>query len=192
MKKSSGMKNVILVLIMAGLVIGYYFYLSNRDGQNKEETVSLTEVQEVLLRDMEKSYPPSPKEVVKYYAQISKCFYDGDYSEEELKQLAERARSMYDEELKATQTEDEYWEDLRKDIDEFKEKSMTISSYSPSASTDVEYTKSDTGELATLYCIYSIRQGTSMNKANHKYVLRKDEDGHWKILGWELDDEDIQ
>ena len=75
--KKGGVKGIILGLIMAGLIVGYYFYLSNRDVEKKPSEAKVTAVQNVLLRDMERSYPPSPKEVVKYYAEISKCFYDG-------------------------------------------------------------------------------------------------------------------
>lgn len=186
--KKGGVKGIILGLIMAGLIVGYYFYLSNRDVEKKPSEAKVTAVQNVLLRDMERSYPPSPKEVVKYYAEISKCFYDGAYSEEEFEALASRARELYDDELKATQTEEEYMDSLRLDIQEFENNKMVISSYSTSVSTDVEYNSA--GDQASLCCIYNIRQGTQIVASNHTYILRKDEDGHWKILGWELDNAD--
>lgn len=33
--KKGGVKGIILGLIMAGLIVGYYFYLSNRDVEKK-------------------------------------------------------------------------------------------------------------------------------------------------------------
>lgn len=187
MKKNNGLKNLILILIMVGLAVGYYFYLANRDVEEEPAETKVTKTQEVLLRDMEKNYPPSPKEVIKYYAEISKCFYDGDYSEEEFLKLADRARDMYDDELKATQTEEEYLKDLRDDIKEFKDNDTVISSFKTSVSTDVQYSTSEKGEMAVLYCMFNLRQGTKMQTSNHKFVLRKDAEEHWKILGWELD-----
>lgn len=187
MKKNNGLKNLILILIMVGLAVGYYFYLANRDVEEEPAETKVTKTQEVLLRDMEKNYPPSPKEVIKYYAEISKCFYDGDYSEEEFLKLADRARDMYDDELKATQTEEEYLKDLRDDIKEFKDNDTVISSFKTSVSTDVQYSTSEKGEMAVLYCMFNLRQGTKMQISNHKFVLRKDAEEHWKILGWELD-----
>ena len=187
MKKNNGLKNLILILIMVGLAVGYYFYLANRDVEEEPAETKVTKAQEVLLRDMEKNYPPSPKEVIKYYAEISKCFYDGDYSEEEFLKLADRARDMYDDELKATQTEEEYLKDLRDDIKEFKDNDTVISSFKTSVSTDVQYSTSEKGEMAVLYCMFNLRQGTKMQTSNHKFVLRKDAEEHWKILGWELD-----
>ena len=187
MKKNNGLKNLILILIMVGLAVGYYFYLANRDVEEEPAETKVTKTQEVLLRDMEKNYPPSPKEVIKYYAEISKCFYDGDYSEEEFLKLADRARDMYDDERKATQTEEEYLKDLRADIKEFKDNDTVISSFKTSVSTDVQYSTSEKGEMAVLYCMFNLRQGTKMQTSNHKFVLRKDAEEHWKILGWELD-----
>lgn len=186
--KKNGLKGLILALIMAGLVVGYYFHLSNRDVKKEPSKTKISAVQDVILRDLEKNYPPSPREVVKYHAEISKCFYDGAYSEEEFELLAKHARDLYDDELKATQTEEEYMRDLKADIESFEESNTVISSYSTSASTDVDY--SADGNLATLYCIYNVRQSRQIVASNHKYTLRRDEDGHWKILGWELDNAD--
>lgn len=186
--KKNGLKGVILALVMAGLIVGYYFHLSNREVKKEPSKAKVSAVQDVLLRDLEKNYPPTPKEVVKYHAEISKCFYDGAYTEEEFDALARRARELYDEELKATQTEAEYAEELKEDIAEFEETDTVISSYSTSASTDVDY--SADGNSASLYCIYNVRQGKQIVSSNHRYMLRKDENGHWKILGWELDNAD--
>lgn len=185
MKKAKGLKGLILVLAMVALVFGYYYYLSNRTPK-KEPVQETTAAQAVLVRDMELDYPPSPKEVVKYYAEITKCFYEGEHTEEEIRQLGERARFLYDDELKATQTEEEYFSDLEYDIEDFKNKDMKISSYSTSASTDVEYKTTEKGELATLYCVFTIRQGKQIVATNQVFVLRKDAEEHWKILGWTL------
>ena len=70
--KLEGKKGFIIVIVLLILVVGYYFYLSNRDVEPKEEDVELTEAQELLLRDLERNYPPTPKEVVKYYFEITK------------------------------------------------------------------------------------------------------------------------
>lgn len=185
MKKGSGLKSFIIILVMILIVAGYYYYLSNKS-KPKTETTTLTEVDNVLLRDMDTNYPPSPKEVVKYYAAITKCFYDGNYSDEQLEQLANRARSLYDDELKATQTEEKYLEDLKFDIDSYQKKELTISSYSTSSSVDVEYKTTEQGELASLYCLFNMREGKTMLNSNQVFLLRKDEEGHWKILGWTL------
>ena len=72
-------KNVIIIVILAALVGGYFLYLSNRKVEQKDTTV--TAVQNVILRNLETDYPPSPKEVVKYYSDISKCLYNETYTD---------------------------------------------------------------------------------------------------------------
>lgn len=64
---------VVMVLIVA--VVGYYCYLVNRSNRRAEER-SLTTVENILLRDLENNYPPTPKEVIRYYNDIIKCFYN--------------------------------------------------------------------------------------------------------------------
>lgn len=189
MGRFKGLKGTVLLIIMVMLVVGYYFYLSNRQTEPKEEDVRISAVQDVLLRDMEKNYPPSPKEVVRYYSLITQCFYNEKLSEEDLEQLAVRAQELYDEDLAANKTYEQYMDDLKEDIAEFDRDEMEISSFATSSSTDVEYFTQDGREWARLYCVYSIRQRTAMFSTNEVFILRKDDAGHWKIYGWDVADE---
>ena len=188
MKRSSGVKIVIIVIILAAIVLGYFYYLGNRSRQQTEEAVVATVVQSVLLRDLEHNYPPTPKEVVKYYSEITECFYNEEYSDEELAQLASKIQYLYDVELVANKTQEQYMQDLRNDIAEMKGKKYTIASYEVSASTDVEYFTQGEYSCARLYCTYYLRQPNSGTRVAslERFVLRQDQDGHWKILGWEL------
>ncbi len=187
MKKSGGIKIVIIGVILAVLVVGYYFYLSNRNEKAQEEVVESTRVQAVLMRDLDKNYPPSPKEVIKYFNEVTQCFYNEKYSEEELNQLAVKIQGVYDAELIANKPQDEYLKDLKQDIEEMKANDRSFSSCQLPASTDVEEFVEDGSECARLYCIYNIRQGTGMLQSQVVFILRRDEDKHWKILGWDID-----
>ena len=189
MNKKGGIKALIIAVVLACMLVGYYFYLSNKTSDVKEEK-AITEVDTVLLRNLNKDYPPSPKEVVKYYASITKCFYDSGYTDEQLSQLAIKSRQLFDDELKSEQTDDEYLRSLKFDIDGYKEKNIVISSFTTSTSVDVDYWNADGKDYAKLYCMYNIRQGAVMNGSNHEFVLRKDDEGHWKILGFHLATDD--
>ena len=174
----------LLALIL--IVIGYYYYLSNRTLQNKKnEEVEISVVQELLLCDLEKNYPPSPKEVVKYYSEITKCLHNEDISDEELNDLAMKMQELYDDELIANKSKDEYITDLKSEITTFKDNEYTISNYATSASTDVDYYSVDDNSFAELYCTYYIRVKTSMQSLEEVFLLRKDENNHWKIYGWQ-------
>lgn len=183
-------KPIILIVIMALLVGGYYFYLSNKVESNKSDEV-VTAVQRVLLRDLDKNYPPTPREVVKYYSEISKCLYNEEYTDEQLEGMADKLLAIYDDELAANNPREEYIEKLKKDIKEFEKNSYTISSYTPSASTDVKEVTGNGREWAELYCIYTIRMGANSSNNLQRFVLRKDvETQHWKIIKFGVPDEE--
>lgn len=189
MKSSKVVKTVIIVVVLAAVILAYYYYLGHRTRrQEVEEAAVATVVQSVLMRDLEHNYPPTPKEVVKYYAEITECFYNETYSDEELVQLANKIQMLYDAELVANKTQEQYLEDLRNDIAEMKGKQLVIASYEVSASTDVEEFTQDRYSCARLYCTFYLRQPGNGSRVPslERFILRKDEDGHWKIFGWEL------
>ena len=188
MKRFSGKKGIVILVFLACLIIGYYAYLPNRTKPEEEvaEVQVLTQVQTVLARNLETNYPPTPREVIKYFSEISECFYNEEYSEEELIQLADKIRLLYDDELVANQTEEEYLKQLKTDIQNFNEKKRTIASYEPSSSVDVETFTDDGYDWARLYCNYKIKEGTVIVNSNTQFLLRKDSEGHYKIYGWKL------
>lgn len=184
---ASGIKTLIIGMILICLIVGYYYYLSNRKHKAAEEAeVKATAVQEALLYNFERNYPPTPKEVVKLYGQFSQCFYNEEYTEEEFVQLALQIQNLYDEELIANKTENQYIEDLRWDVNQLKEQGIVILNYATSASTDVEEFTKNGFKWAKLYCSFTLRQGTNVGFTNEVFLLRKDDEGHWKIYGFKL------
>lgn len=184
-KNANSTRAIVIVVILMVAVVGYYCYLVNRaDAQTQEP--ELTAVQEVLLRDMEKSYPPTPKEVIKYYNEIMKCFYNEDCTQDEIEDLGMRARELYDEELLEHNEWGAYIINLTAEIMRYKEAGKTLSSCSVAASTDVDMFEDDGYSFARISCGYTILQGKQSTSIMQIYLLRKDEDGHWKIYGWDL------
>ena len=178
-------KVVIVIVILFFLVGGYFFYLSNR--MQDEEVVEITAVQEVLLRNLEKNYPPTPKEVVKYYSEITKSLYNESYTEEQFEALADKMLALYDEELAANNPREQYLLTLKSDVDDFAKNGYNIVSYTTSNSTDVDFSTINGRECAKLYCNYSVKKGADYVTSQEVYELRKDkETGHWKILGFQI------
>ena len=179
-------------LILIGLVLGYFFYLSVRKGKDADEETQVGVVQEVLMRNLDKNYPPSPREILKYFGELTQCLYDEEYTEEEFSQLAMKVQELYDEELIANKTQEQYVEDLRWDIAQFKDQNTIVSSYSLPSSTDVEFFTQDGYSWARLYVEFTLRTGTHLNFANEIFLLRRDDNGHWKIYGWTLEADESQ
>lgn len=186
-KKKNGAPAIIVIAILAIALVAVFYFLSNRSEQIAETKAAvMTPVQEVLQRDLATNYPSTPKELLKYYSEITRCFYAEHYSDEELTELAEKSRELFDDELKANQTQEDYIKALKKDIADYKEDNKSISSYSVSSSTDVEYYAYDGYDWAQLYCIYSVRVATTISPVQEKFLLRRDSEDHWKIVGWQL------
>ncbi len=190
MKRSGVVTIVIVAILLVALVAGYAFHLNRKAKANGETNAEATAVQNVLMRDLEKNYPPTPKEVVKYFAEITQCFYNEDYTTEELNQLAEKIQGIYDDELIANKTQEDYLNDLSSEIADMKDENYTITGYVLSASVDVEEFVENGYSCARLYCTFNVKQGTKGTVPSvEEFVLRKDGDGHWKIYGWQLADD---
>lgn len=189
-KKRKIMAGVIIILMAAVFILGFFVILNRQNGATTPEEIVVTETDRVLLRDLERNYPPTPKEVLKYYSDITTCFYSEELKEEQLPELALKARELYDDELRADKTEEEYLEDLKIDIMEFNAQGIVVSGYSISSSTDVEFFSQDGFEFARLYVNYRLRQGTEYTYSDEVFLLRKDAAGHWKIFGWDVVEKD--
>lgn len=191
MGKAKGVKGTLVLLALILMMIGYYFYLANRNTP-VEEDVQLTQTQEVLTRNISLNYPASPKEVVKYFSELTQCFYSGECSEDELKGLANRQLELFDDELEGFQSPEDYSRNLKLDIQKFRDENLVVSSYKVANSTDVIYFNKDNHECAGVLVTYTIRQGTKLQATEELVVLRKDTGGHWKIFGWTVADDEIK
>ena len=187
MKRRNPAGFLIILIVFAIAVVGLFFYVANRSNVIAEgKQQQMTAVQQILSRNLDTNYPPTPKEVLKFYSEITQCFYGEEYTDEELAKLALLSRRLFDDELVANQTDEQYLSALKMDIASWKNDKKVISSYSVSSSTDVQEYSYGGREWAQLYCIYSIRMGTNVAPIQERFLMRKDEVGHWKILGWEL------
>lgn len=177
-----------LFLAVCCVLLAYYLMNLKAEKNKPEDYVQLTKVQEVLSRNLTTNYPQTPKEVIKYYSEITECFYNEEYTEEELEALAMKAVELFDHDLAANKTKEEYLMDLKSEIQTFKANKYSISSYSISSSTDVYDFWEDGFHFARLYCTYNIRIGTVVQPVEEIFLLRMDLEGHWKIYGWDVAD----
>ena len=68
--KKNGLKSIIIVVFCACLCVGYYFYLTQKNSGKEDK---MTEVEMLISKDLELSYPKTAREVVKFYNRILKC-----------------------------------------------------------------------------------------------------------------------
>lgn len=186
MKKYGRTIIVIAVLVILGL--GYYHYLANRDADKDATDIAAdtSEVSVLISKDIMANYPESPKDVVDLYARITKAYYDKELTDEQIEGLGRQARLMFDDELRNTQTDADFFEKLKEDISNYGSTRTRISSYVIQSATKTKYSTFKDRQYASIVLVYYIRQGDKLIDSHTKFTLRKDNDGHWKILFWEL------
>ncbi len=188
--KRTIVKVVIGVLLIAIVVGGYFGFTRYRQSFSGEESVELTAVQKVITKNLDSSYPATPREVVKFYNRILACFYNESYSETELYALGDQARELFDEELLANNPRDQYFADLQAEIDDYHDAKRVITNSGVCDTNDVTFQTVDGRECAYVSASYFVGEESGYSRTYEMYVLRKDEAGRWKILAYYQIDED--
>ena len=106
--KGTNVKKIIILGVLCALIVGAFAFLANRRPKSVDEGVKMSVVQQLLSRNLNTSFPPTPKEVVKLYSEYTRCFYGETYSEDELEALAIKSRELLDDELDAVAGDGEY------------------------------------------------------------------------------------
>ena len=181
-------RTIIVIAVLVALGLGYYYYLANKDtGKDATDIAADTsEVSVLISKDIMANYPESPKHVVNLYARITKAYYDTSLTNEQIEALGKQARLMFDDELKNTQTDADFYEKLKEDIGNYNSTKTRISSYVIQSAAKTKYSTFKDRQYASIALVYYLRQGDKLIDSPTKFTLRKDDDGHWKILFWEL------
>ena len=186
MKKKTVVITIIIMLVVVGLV-GTYTFLIHRARRNRDNE-KLSQVQSVLSYDLQKNYPASVRKVIEAYNEIQKCFYNEEYTAEELEALGMKARELYDDELLDANEISSYLQRLSTDIGSFKTNNRRMTGASPGASTSVQYNNEN--GIAEIRCIYTFTENYTNKTVTMVYWLRQDSNKRWKILGWK-DEQDV-
>lgn len=178
-------KVIVIGMICIALVVGYYYYFSNKSTTTDESEV--TEVQKVILKNISgDSYPATPREVVKFYNRILCCYYNEEYTEDEFYGLADQALLLMDEELADNNQAEQYYLRVQTEVESYRADKRTINNASVCDTNEVKYATIDGSECAYVKASYFVRDNDGFTRTNQNYVLRKDGEGRWKILAFEL------
>lgn len=182
MKRATTRTTIIIIMLVVA-VVGYYAYLSSKSKESKAEE-SMTYIETTLSRDLSKDYPPTPKEVVKYYNEILRCLYNEEGTDDEIEALGLKARELYDADLLEINELGTYHMRLYADVQMWRESERRYTAFNLASSTNVEIYERDGFTFAKIMCGYNILQKGQNYSSNLMYLLRKDGDKRWKIYGW--------
>lgn len=173
---------ITLLLIVAVLV--YYRSINKEQIDNEDNTVVMDK--DILLsKDLEENYPLTVCQVVNLFTRIQKCYYNEECSNNELLELADMAMVIFDDELVNNNPYDQYVSNLEQEINDYRENNRTISRVIIGKSSEVTYSTVDGIKYASLECIYYVKDDDGTAKNITTYILRKDDEDRWKILGWQ-------
>jgi hypothetical protein len=176
-------KSLIIGVIFVALILGYYYYLTNLNVKKVDDNDKLGKVDMVITENLDRNYPKTPRELIKFYTSIQKCYYNEEYEEEDLEKMADQARKLFDEELLAENPYDQFLKNLKTEVASYHTDGKTLNVTIPDTK-DIVMWEDGTQKLAYVPCIYYVREGASYSTSFQTYVCRKDADGNWKILGW--------
>ena len=181
MKKKAGI--VILAVLFVALICGSFYYVKIKSNATPDEDTHLTKIQKITTRDLEKNYPKTPRAVVKLYNQIITSYYSGNYTDDEFDKLIDQARMLFDQDLADNNSKDDYKKSVETSIADYKNRSFKIRQTNVCDSDDVKYLTDDSNgdKLAYVTASYFTEKNKKFDKTYQMYVLRKDDNGDWKI-----------
>ncbi len=185
MKKRSvkGFTTIVLLVMIIGLA--YFTYLNNTVN-NRQEISERTETEKLLNYDFENDYPKTVRETVKLHCRYLKSAYNNAFTEEELFIVNQNTRQLFDEELLQNNAEDKQLQGLKDEIQLYDDSKQKFASYSLAEASQVKYNTENGKEYAKIKVTIGINTGSGVLSEDEEYILRKDKDGRWKILGWQI------
>lgn len=192
MKKigTKGFTLIVFLIVIAGL--GYYTYLHNNAVGN-QEVPEKSEKDTLLNYDFENDYPKTVRETVKLHCRYLKSTYNNEFSEEELFIINQQMRKLFDDELIEHNPEDKQLQKLKEEVQLYADNKRKIISYSLAEASQIQYNTEEGKDYAKIKVTIVLKLESSNVTGEEEYILRKDADNRWKILGWQaVDNKDAE
>lgn len=176
---------IIVMSLMAVAIILFYLYWTSRTnspGGTPEE--DLSDAQKLIQKDLELYYPETPREVVKLYGNMMKVLYN-ELEDDEIKALALKIRELYDTELLDNNPESAYLNDLYTDLAEWEEKDRRIANFLLINEDQEKKSEINGVSYAVINLAFTIQENVKFTET-WRVLVRQDNDGKWKIMGWEV------
>lgn len=179
-------KNILIgivgVVVVVALLIGFKALINRSEDR---ESIENKKTEASIELDIERSYPKTPSEVVKKFAEINKYVYSNDLSEEEIGEIVKSLRMLYDPEFLEQSTEEVQLSAFLNELYKAESVNRKIMNYEVESNENVEYKNNKYGELAAVDAAFYLKEEAGYPSEKYTFILRKDEEERWKILGWE-------
>jgi hypothetical protein len=186
MNKAKKPISTIFTFISIIAVILVMIYVNQTRQANKQKETSLeilSEVEKLLEMDLDNDYPKTPRDVAKLHGDMTRLLYSG-LEDGEIKNLAIKIRDLYDEEFLSKNPEEQYLTNLYSDIALWNQVNRRIEYNLVANKENEEFYELDGKKYATAYISFTIREKGQTSELR-RYIMRKDDEGKWKVVGWE-------
>ncbi len=180
--KSAIIKSIVLVVLGAIIILGAYLLVTRSKKPKGSEDYDLTVVDGITTTDLNKNYPPDGMKVVELYAKIMQVLYKETYTEDQEDDMIKVLKGIMDDELIAGNPN--FANGIKNDVKTKREEDYSIPLFV--VTTKKPVTKELDGKKTQLIeCKFLLRHGTISENIIYQFILRKDDEGKWKIYGWE-------
>ena len=179
--RSAIIKSVVLVVLGAVIILGIYFLFTRNKKSDKEENYQLTVVDEITTTNLQKNYPADARMVVEFYGKIMRTLYRETYTEEQQMKMLDVLAGIMDDELMANQPG--FYQSMRSEVAQRKKEDYSIVAYVVQ-NAEPNVVKVDGSKMCNIDCLFSLRHSTVTTASYYQFIMRQDDEGKWKILGW--------
>lgn len=180
---------VVILAVIAAMVLSAFIIVTRRNGakNSSEDNLELTDVQKITVQDLEANYPASAPAVVDYYYRINQALFGYECTQDEIKQLAHQEWILFDEELQELNPRDKLVSVTNAEVNQKKADGLTIASYVIPSAREINDTLTTVNgqEVVNANVIVTMKKGQVRYSYYYTFVLRKDLDKRWRILGFE-------
>lgn len=177
--------------LIGAVVLGVFLALNLREDDSvfSKDGEKNTEAQNILAKDIDRNYPATVREVVRLFSRISQCYHNESISEDEFQSLVEMQRKLFDEEFLENNPLDTFTNNLAAEIDAAKAKKYQMVSWRVQKQSSVITWKDGDNSFASIVASFTMNsKDDGYTRTYEEFLLREDEKGRWKIVGWRLTD----
>ena len=177
----------LVVVVVLGVFLALNLGEDNSVFSKKEKPN--TEAQNILSKDIDRNYPATVREVVRLFARISKCYHNETISQEEFTKLVELQRKLFDEEFLENNPLETFTNNLSAEIEVAKSKKYQMVTWRVQKESSVETWQDGENNFARIVASFTMNdKEIGYTRTFEEFLLREDEKGRWKIVGWRLTD----
>lgn len=190
MKKSKKgtVATVIFIVLLAVVVFSLYFFVKNkaneRAREKAEKEAQPTEVSEILALNIDANYPDTARTALRLYCRIVSAMLNEELKEGELMKLEMKLRMLFDDEFLANNPVNEQFDSLQLERNDYRDHNKKIDSYLVDSANNAEKKVIDERECYSILVNFIIKENGIANTLYEEFLLRRDDSGRWKILGW--------